>query len=156
VKHGAHTTLRGLALAAAALSACDCSSDPENDQIRILELDYSRFKLEVMPVFASACSNPSCHAREERPLSLYAPLAWRLDTTRTFRLEPLSEPELEHNYVVSCALATEAEHPSATLLLRKPLAEHASTYHGGGAIFEGTSDERWRVLEAWVADGWNR
>lgn len=139
-----------------ALLGLACSSPPESGSQRVHWLDYAEFKAEVQPVYAESCDNPSCHARPERALSLYAPMAWRLDDSRTHLLEPLSEEELMHNYVVSCMLASEADTPPETLLLRKPLGDFASTHHGGGAVFEGRSDDRYQKLEAWVAKGWGR
>jgi len=131
---------------AATLLALSCSSPPESGSERVHWLDYDEFRTNVQPIYAESCSNPSCHARPERAFSLYAPLARRMDQTRTHLLEPLTDEELLHNYVVSCVLASGSD----PLLLRKPLAEHASTYHGGGAVFEGPSDARYRTLEGWV------
>jgi hypothetical protein len=135
--------------------AAGCSSGPEPRETQLRPLDYQGFLLQVQPILLQSCSNPSCHANSERPLSLFAPLGWRADPELTFRLEPLSKEELWHNYSVSCALASEGENPADTLFLRKPLAQHARTYHGGGAVFDGTADARWRVLKAWVALGWS-
>lgn len=133
-------------LVTALFLALSCSSPPESGSEQVHWLDYDEFRTSVMPLFAESCSNPSCHARPERPFSLYAPLARRMDETRTHLLEPLTDEELMHNYVVSCVLASGDD----VLLLRKPLAEHAGTYHGGGAVFEGKSDDRYRTLERWV------
>jgi hypothetical protein len=135
--------------------AAGCSSGREAGETRIQQLAYDEFVLQVQPVLLRSCSNPSCHARKERPLSLYAPLAWRADPELTFSLEPLSEQELRHNYSVSCALASEGQSPEDSLFLRKPLAQLADTYHGGGVVFAGKADDRFRVLEAWVALGWS-
>jgi hypothetical protein len=139
-----------LGLAALALG---CGAAPESGSERVHWLDYSEFKTSVQPLLAEGCSNPSCHARPDRALSLYAPMARRIDPTRTHLPEPLTEEELMHNYVVSCVLSSEADAPADTLLLKKPLGEWADTYHGGGAVFAGPSDDRYRVLEAWVARG---
>lgn len=142
--------------AAIALLLLGCGSPPESGSERVHWLDYAEFKAKIQPVYAQSCSNPSCHARPERALSLYAPMARRLDESRTHLLEPLTEEELMHNYVVSCVLASEGERPGDTLLLRKPLAQHANTHHEGGAVFEGPSDDRYRTLEDWVAEGFAR
>lgn len=136
-----------------ALIALGCGSPPESGSERVHWLDYDAFKAKVQPVYAESCSNPSCHARPERAFSLYAPLARRMDASRTHLLEPLTEDELMQNYVVSCVLASEGESPARTLLLRKPLAQYASTHHGGGAVFDGPSDDRFRRLEDWVTEG---
>ncbi len=139
-----------------ALLGLACSSPPESGSARVHWLDYAEFEAKVQPIYAESCSNPSCHARPERALSLYAPMARRLDESRTHLLEPLSDEEIMHNYVVSCVLASEGDAPAETLLLRKPLGDWASTHHGGGAVFDGPSDDHYRTLEAWVAEGFDR
>lgn len=136
------------------LAVSACASEPEERSERVHWLDYQEFEQKVQPIYLESCSNPSCHARPERPLSLYAPLARRMDESRTHLLEPLTDEEISHNYVVSCVLASEGDTPEATLLLRKPLGEHADTHHEGGAVFDGRSDNRYRVLETWVRNGW--
>jgi hypothetical protein len=117
-------------------------------------LDYGRFVGEVQPVLQARCANPSCHGTPVRPLSLYGVRSWRADPEALFLPEALTEQELRHNYTVSCVLATEADLPEETQLLRKPLGELALTYHGGGAIFEGTTDRDYRAMLAWLEQGW--
>lgn len=130
-----------------------CGGSPEPGRENVHWLDYEEFRTEVQPVLAEGCSNPSCHARPERAFSLYAPLALRMDESRTHLVEPLTEAELLHNFTMSCVLSSDSYLAEETLLLRKPLAHHAKTHHGGGAIFEGKSDDRYRKLETWVASG---
>ncbi len=140
------------ALVVPLLFAAACTVDNSESTVRWLK--YSSFKGDVQQVLSDKCGNPSCHGRADRPFSIYAPLNWRLDPERTFLTEPLSDEELRHNYTSSCVFVTEAEEPEDALLLRKPLGETADLYHGGGAIFEGTTDRDYRILLFWIQEGW--
>lgn len=138
---------------ALAVFAFGCGSAPESGSENVHWLDYEEFKTNVQPILAEGCSNPSCHAREERAFSLYAPMARRMDESRTHMVEPLTEEELLHNFTVSCVLSSDSSVPDQTLLLRKPLADFANTHHGGGAVFEGKADDRYKKLADWIARG---
>ncbi len=126
------------------LQLLGCSAAEPSDG-RVAFLDRTVFEQSIQPDLSAACANASCHGRPERALSLYAARHWRADPTRLHLDEPLSSAELDHNYSVSCAMAWADE-----LLLRKPLAHHADTYHGGGAVFDGVTDERYRALRDWA------
>ncbi|MBK7584947.1 MAG: hypothetical protein IPI67_32755 [Myxococcales bacterium] len=145
--------LRGSFVLCAFVALTACGEPIENGSERVRWLDRGEYTAKIQPLFAETCSNPSCHARPDRPFSLYAPLARRIDPNRTHLLEPLTEAELEHNYVVSCVFASEGGETAQSLLLRKPLAEHAAAHHGGGAVFDGRSDDRYQKLEDWVTHG---
>jgi hypothetical protein len=133
--------------------AVGCGGATEAGTESVHWLDYEEFRTEIQPILAEGCSNPSCHARPERAYSLYSPMVRRMDESRTHLAEPLSEAELLHNFTMSCVLSSDSDLPEETLLLRKPLADYAKTHHGGGAVFEGKSDDRYRKLEGWVARG---
>lgn len=138
-----------LVLAAAVIG---CGGPPPGEEA-VNRPSFERFELEVQPILELGCANPSCHGRPERPLSIYAPLRHRADPSRTHLAEPLTADELLQNYSVSRVLGSGGASADETLLVRKPLAEHAATYHGGGAVFDGAADERHRTLRAWVAEG---
>ena len=104
-------------------------------------------------MFEARCANPSCHGRPDRPFAVYAPRRWRLDPRRTFVDEPLTPEEEARNFEVAVALATEAPSPETSVLLTKPLESVAGTYHGGGAIFEGTTDRDYWAVRQWLETG---
>lgn len=117
-------------------------------------LDHAEFAEAVQPVLAARCGNPSCHGRTARPFAIYSQRNWRLDPARTHLDEPLTETELRHNYDTSCVFASEAASPAEALLVLKPLAETAGVAHGGGVIFDGTSDRDYLTLLRWIEGGW--
>lgn len=125
---------------------------PTEEEVALPRYDFERFAAEVQPVLAARCANPTCHGRPERPLSIYSPLAWRADASRTYLFEEVSEEELGHNYDVTRAMASDAPEPEQTLLLRKPMGGLASTYHGGGDIFEGETDRDYRTMLEWLRE----
>jgi hypothetical protein len=128
---------------------------PEGDAQHVRWLDFESYVAEVQPVFAQRCGNPSCHGRAERAFSIYSPLQWRADPARTHLREPLTEAELVANYTVTCVLVTEAATPEDSVVLRKALGDAAGTYHGGGAIFEGSTDREYRAVLRWMERGWD-
>jgi len=145
------TVVAPLFLALGYFMAVGCVA-PEDEEVVLRSYDYDRFVAEVQPILAARCANPTCHGRPERALSIYSPLAWRADSARTYLIEELGEDELEHNYDVSRALASESAAPEYCLLLRKPLGDAASTYHGGGDVFEGETDPDYRTMLDWLSD----
>ncbi len=145
--------MRAIAACALLALAVACGA-PEDDPHAVRWLDPGRFAAEVQPVLAERCGNPSCHGRVERPFVVYSPRGLRADPERTWIDEPLTAEELEDNYTSACVFASEAARPADTLLLRKPLAQHAGTHHEGGAVFAGTADRQWRTLLGWVEAGW--
>lgn len=134
-----------LALVAAGCSGPDAGSRP----VRLG--DRATFDADVQPVLAARCANPTCHGRPERALSLFAPHRYRADPARTYLDEPLTEAELAHNHLSASALATEQDRAEDSLLARKPRAEDAGTYHGGGRIFVDATERDYRTLVAWIA-----
>lgn len=130
-----------------------CGS-PEQDTAPVRWHDYGTFVNDVQPVLAEHCGNASCHGRPERPLAVYSVRRYRMDPARTHLDEALTDEELRHNYTLCCVLSSEGEGPSHTLLLKKPRGSTAAVYHGGGDVFEATTDRDYRVLLAWVETGW--
>ena len=119
------------------LLGCTISSRVEE----IPALDRDVFDRDVEPILERKCSDPTCHARPERALALYAPLRRRSDPARTFIPEPLSEDELAHNYVASCLLSD--------LVLQKPLAG-SGVFHAGGVAWE-RGDRDYAAIARWVS-----
>lgn len=137
-----------LALVAPLAAAC---SGPDSGALPVRFGDRATFDADVQPVLAARCANPTCHGRPERALSLFAPHRYRADPARTYIDEPLTEAELAHNHLSASALATEQERPEDSLLVRKPRAEDAGTYHGGGRVFVDDTERDYRTLVAWIA-----
>jgi len=143
--------MRWIALACL-LGAC-AAPDPQEVPVRWLSLE--RFRVDVQPILAESCGNPSCHGRSDRPLSLYSVRGWRLDPAHTYLPEPLTEEEQVHNYTMSCVFVSEAASPEESLLLLKPLGASADRYHGGGVVFDGDSDRDYRTVLDWIEEGWS-
>jgi hypothetical protein len=112
--------------------------------------DLARFEAEVQPHLALRCASGGCHGRPERPLSLFAPGAHRLDRERLHLDEPLSRAELEENARRTSAFAL-VPHARGSLMVQKPLAQAAGgLWHGGGDVFLDESDPSCRALVSWL------
>lgn len=119
-------------------------------------LDYEEFVRQVQPILGYGCANPSCHGNEQRPLSIYAPQAYRFDPTQVFTLSPLTDGELRENYERARSFAVDTG--AGPLLLTKPLAEEAggARHLEGGDIFYSIEERDYRILEAWIYGGGGR
>lgn len=134
--------------AAWALVLCACAG-PEPGREPLPPLRRDAFERSVQGILQEHCANPTCHGNDERPFSLYAPMRHRQDPRMTFSEEPLREREISHNFIAASLMVVGAPSASESLLVRKPLAEAAGTYHGGGAVLDGR-DERLRAIVAWI------
>lgn len=134
-------------LLAIALTGC---ANVEPGTTELARLDRAGFEVSVQPILAESCANPSCHGRPERALSLYAPRRFREDSSRTHLDEPLTPEELAHNFHAASALV-DMQSIDQSPLLRKSLGERSGSYHGGGVVFDGENDDRYRTLRAWAA-----
>lgn len=112
--------------------------------------DLASFEREVEPHLVERCASGGCHGRAERPLSLYAPGAYRDDPSRLFLDEPLTRAELEENARRVSAFAL-TEHARDSLVVRKPLALAAGgVWHGGGDVFLDDTDPACGALVRWL------
>jgi hypothetical protein len=139
---------------ALAVVVAACVSQPAREPLPAG--DPEAFAAAVQPVLDARCSDPSCHGRPERPLSIYSPLRYRMDPARRFLSEPLTAAELLANQrsVEAFALASReaGQAASACLVACKPLAAAAGGCgHDGGAIFASRDDREYRALEGWLA-----
>ncbi|MCC6876171.1 MAG: hypothetical protein IT378_17820 [Sandaracinaceae bacterium] len=108
------------------------------------------YERSVQPHVAERCGSGGCHGREERPLALYTPGAYRADPARVFLDEPLTAWELRENArrLSAMALGVRAER---SVVVLKPLAlEAGGLWHGGGDVFTELDDPACRVLSAWL------
>ena len=130
--------------------AAGCTFPTEGSE-EMPNLDRGAFVAEVQPIFEARCANPSCHGRPERALSTYAVGRYRADPGATYSGEPLTEEEIEHNYLASCVLSIFDERPEEAQLAAKPLGK--PVYHGGGAVFEDERDADHRTIVRWISAG---
>ena len=133
-----------------ALVAVGCAVD--GGEVGVVWLDRAQYEAEVQPILATRCGSPSCHGRADRPWSLYSPGHYRADPARTHLDEPLSAAELEANFARACVFV-DVDDPAASELVTEPLDHYAGVSHGGGVIFEGTSERDYRIIVRWIEGG---
>ncbi len=96
---------------------------------------FDRFQSEVAPILRARCSSAACHGAALADFHL----ACGDDTT-----------EQRWNWFIATQFLGDPVERSE--LLRRPLpADRGGTFHGGGAIFEGTSDSAWMHIRDWAA-----
>lgn len=134
-------------IAALALAGCvGPVGDVEELELASLEI----FADEVEADLELRCASGGCHGNADRPLSLYAPGAYRADTTRTFLDEPLSAWEVRQNARRVSAFA-HGHGAWDSLVVQKPLSESAGgVWHGGGEIYAEVDDLGCRALVRWL------
>lgn len=134
---------------AASMWLCACApASGGREPIPLASLEV--YERSVQPHVAERCGSGGCHGREERPLALYTPGAYRADPARIFLDEPLTAWELRENArrLSAMALGVRAERSFVVL---KPLAvEAGGLWHGGGDVFAELDDPACRVLSAWL------
>lgn len=129
------------------LSAC---AGPQPGSTPLQLGSMSVFELEVQPMIEERCASGGCHGRPERPLSLYAPGAQRMDERRVHLDEPLTDVELERNARRLAAFAQGVD-PEDSALLCKPLAQRAGgCHHRASDVFADRSDPGYRLLRDWL------
>ncbi len=110
----------------------------------------AQFELDVQPVLAASCANPSCHGTTLRPLELYATQRHRMDPSQDFVASPLTAAELDANrYRV--AGFVDAHDPERSALLTKPLAPSAGgEAHGGDTQWGDPDEPDYLAVLAWI------
>jgi hypothetical protein len=110
-----------------------------------------RFSASIEPALELRCAQGGCHGRADRPFTLYAPGAYRMDPSRTNLAEPLTDAEVATNALRVAALASSGD-PEGSIVLRKPLAIAAGgLHHGGGDVFLDRTDRDYLALREWLA-----
>lgn len=134
-------------LAALALAGC---VGPVGE-VEALELaSIELFAEEIEPDLELRCASGGCHGNAERPLSLYAPGAYRADPAATYLDEPLTAWEVRQNARRVSAFA-HGDSAWSSLVIQKPLARSAGgVWHGGGEIYAETEDLACRALVRWL------
>ena len=126
-----------------------CIDGPLDDDERD-GVDLVRFADDVQPVLASRCASQACHGSTRRPLALYATGSYRIDASRTFFDEVIDTDELHLN-ALTVLLFADGYPLGETEVLAKPRAEAmGGTWHGGGAVFEGSDDPGHAALLEWL------
>lgn len=135
---------------------CGCVQDGLTVSELPAPLDRAYFDCKVQPVLTKSCSMLVCHGDGRRFLRIYARNRLRLGGTERDRNAFLKPAEREANYLAARAMV-DAEDPSHSLLLLKPLQESAGGYfHGGETEYDrgdtfATADEAdYLVLKAWA------
>jgi len=111
-------------------------------------LDYETFKTNVEPIFIK--KRPG-HARC---------VACHSASSNAFRLQPLppggkwTDEQSRMNYE-SVKKLVNPKNPSASLILRHPLAKEAGgdEFHSGGRQFLSKDDPAWKAIAAWAGAG---
>lgn len=142
--------MRAAALFLVSLAACTV---PDSDDVIVRLYDFELFQATVQPVIANSCGNPSCHGRPERAFSIFSQRNWRLDADQLYLPTPLSDEELEHNFISASLQVDDGDDLRQSLLLLKPLGDVANTYHGGGTVFADQTDRSYRAILAWIESG---
>ncbi len=117
----------------------------------LTEPDFEYFVEHVQPVLSSRCANPSCHGDSTRPLEVFAVHAHRLNPADVFVDAPLTEEELQMNYLRACGFLAIDGPASDSMIMLKPLAQEAGGgRHFGGAQFMDADAAGYRALETWI------
>ncbi len=141
------------ALAALALmSAAGCDADGLGDLAPLRSPDREAFAARAGEVLTQRCGTASCHGQAERPYALYAPLQRRQPEIGDYAKRPLTEAEIDANYLATLGFL-DADRALDTTLLRRALAIGGAGSHGGGAVFEAPSDPECRALREWIEGG---
>ena len=141
--------MRPLTGAAMAVALSGCALPVQREE-PVLPLDRATFDVQVEPILERRCGTAACHGQAVRGLVVYAPLQYRADPERTWSVEPLTEPEVRHNFVAAMVSARLPAWSGGSMFLQKPLADRVGEYHGGGVIFADETDRDFLVLRDWV------
>ena len=132
------------ALSLFSLSLVACSEDSESPTGvpgggQEYVLDYDSFAAAVAPIFAQRGCNADgdCHGGGIRG---------------TFALSPESAPDSRFDFA-QAVLQIDGNTPTASMLLRKPLAEAAGGAPHGAATFDSTTDADYMTILAWIESG---
>jgi hypothetical protein len=131
-------------------AAIGCVAGPGEIEVRP-SAPFDVFVASVNPILGDRCGNPSCHGSAGRPLELYSIHQHRAVPEDVHLGAPLTQEELERNYLHASAFLVDAPSAEQSMLLRKTLPlEAGGMDHVGGAIFEDPRDVEYRTLARWV------
>jgi hypothetical protein len=106
------------AFAGAVVASAGCAKSSDGWQRP--QRSFQLFQSDVVPVLLRDCAFPTCHGSSQRFFRVWGPGRTRLDpTTREF--DPLTPNEAIQSYQLAVSMV-DANAPSRSLLLRKPLA----------------------------------
>jgi len=139
-------------LFSSALLVAACSGQPAT---ALPAPDGVSFEREVYPLLLRDCAFSTCHGAPERFLRVLGPGRTRLDAT-TLPDDPATLPEVLLSYERARSLLATAEHPTRSLLLRKPLEEsaggqgHLGVDELGRNVYQSPLDPGHQVLARWA------
>jgi len=111
------------------------------------------FELDVQPILAAGCANPSCHGTPDRPLEVYATFLHREDPADVHLDEPLSDEEMRLNRLRFCAFLVDLDDAADAAVVSKPLHPDAGgTDHVGGWLYGDTEEPDYITLLRWAQD----
>jgi hypothetical protein len=130
------------------LVAAACGNVASDGELPLSDLDDEVYVRDVHPILEARCATLDCHGVDERPLRLYAETGLRAGDD--LRDRPIESFELAANVRAIRAIDPGAE-PSATLLVRKPLAPAAGGIaHEGGARWTSREEPQVVCVLAWL------
>jgi hypothetical protein len=139
-----------------ALSLASACKSGETKPVEV-KRDFKLFQREVYPVLLRDCGFPACHGAKERFFRVWGPGRSRLPTDKGLP-EAFDLPtgdELSATYALAQSMI-DGEHPSKSLLLRKPLAVaaggagHLGVDGYGRDIYRTQEDAGFLALARWV------
>lgn len=116
--------------------------------------DRAVFDAEVWPILVRDCGFSACHGSSPRFFRVVGPGHERLDPA-TRLTAPVTEQELQLSYDRARSML-DADEPSASLLLRKPLAVaaggsgHEGTDNFGRNVYQSVDQPSFQVLVRWA------
>ena len=145
-------TKRPAALLLLAAAAGSCAAEPG---WQAASISTSVFEEEVYPVLIRDCAFSTCHGAQERFFRVWGPGRSRLDPLRATAFTPATSEEIQSSLQRTMSMV-DAQEPSRSLLLRKPLATaaggagHLGADRFGRNVYRSVDDEGYLVLSRWV------
>ena len=138
-----------LALAVPLFFAATACAAVDTDGVEALATpSRATFTDEAEPLLEKRCADGACHGMD-RPYSLYAIGQRRQVAADIYSPKPLTDAEIDANYVATLGFL-DAPRPVDTTLLRKALGQGGPGGHRGGVVFEAPSDPECRAIVRWI------
>jgi hypothetical protein len=138
------------------LAFAGCATDLDAPA-QVTPLDREYFRCNVQPVIEARCSFPACHGSARRPFQMYGVGRMRYGVGWDRPTAPLTQKELDDNFVVASGFTTTTGTGEAWLLA-KPLDTSAGGYfhrgatlYGNGDVFMTRADTGYQMLANWIA-----
>jgi len=148
------TPMRSITIIAWLLAAVCAGCEPDPGW-HAPSLSVSVFEKEVYPVLIRDCAFHACHGSETRFFRVWGPGRARFTPTLTTAFDPVTQEEKTESYQRALSMV-DPNHPSESLLLRKPLATaaggagHLGADKFGRNVYRTVDDAGYLVLSQWV------